>query len=68
MSSKSIITVNTSRGDAEASRDSSEDAWEIKYPWGTDSFSGNVNELINHMEKVIAAHPGEERSYFSRES
>lgn len=67
MSGKSVITVNTMRGDAVASRDLPEDAWAIQYPWGTESFYGTVTELIRHMDTEISAHPGEERSYLPKE-
>jgi hypothetical protein len=67
MSGKSVITVNTMHGNAEAIRDKPDEPWEINYPWGADRFYGTVPELIRHMDKEISGHPGEERSYLPKE-
>lgn len=66
--SSSTITVNTRQGEAVATRDMTEAAWEIKYPWGTEPsyFYGDTAALIEHMDKEISSHPGEERSYLPR--
>lgn len=52
------ITMPTSLGDAEATRDRGKwghgsNPWEIKYPWGGDKFYGTVTEVKNRMKKNI---------------
>lgn len=57
-SSSDIVTVQTSDGEVEARRmgrcESGSSRWQVRYPWGTETFFGTSAEVAAHARRRVA--------------
>jgi hypothetical protein len=53
-----VVKVQVSHGQAEAQRmgrtDSGLSRWQIRYPWGVETFFGNSADLVVHAKRRMA--------------
>ncbi len=59
-----VVSLPTPRGEAEARRmgraEAGQSRWCVRHPWGTETFFGTAEQVLEHMRKRTAEHKAAE--------